>query len=178
MSQLKSLDSQPLSPPPSLAAQPPEPGVEAGHVLRRVLLDGRASVLVLICLPYMSALYVCLIRAVGWACLGPRPPPILASSLPPSPSFPICLPHCLLPSLSVYVYAIACARALLHARTHARERSLARIREGADAARPPTRHARGRTQVVQEVEQARREASKRVRVMVTGRSEWLNSLRL
>ena len=71
MSQLKSLDSQPLSPPPSLAAQPPEPGVEAGDVLRRVLLDGRASVLVLICLPYMSALYVCLIRAVGWACLGP-----------------------------------------------------------------------------------------------------------
>ena len=67
---------------------------------------------------------------------------------------------------------------MLHARTHARERSLARIREGADTARPPTRHARGRTQVVQEVEQARREASKRVRVMVTGRSEWLNSLRL
>ena len=77
-----------------------------------------------------------------------------------------------------FVYAIACACALLHARTHARERSLARIREGADTARPPTRHARARTQVVQEVEQARREASKRVRVMVTGRSEWLNSLRL
>ena len=89
--QLKSLDSQPLSPAPSLAAELPEPGVEAGDVLRRVLLDGRASVLGLMCLPYVSALYVCLTRAVGWACLGPRPPPILASALPLSVCL-MCLP--------------------------------------------------------------------------------------
>ena len=128
VSQLKSLDSQPLSPPPSLAAQPPEPGVEAGHVLRRVLLDGRASVLVLICLPYMSALYVCLIRAVGWACLGPRPPPILASSLPPSPPFPPPSPSV---SLTASCPLSLCTCMLLHVHvlccTHAPTRASARL---------------------------------------------------